>query len=119
MSEQSMSEQNNSSNVTREYKSNLPKVSMLYVLNLVFCFPIFFYPLLMLISASLKEAPEHLKTLIQVVDIVIWTYPVPLFILAWVFSLIWKRNPVLGKRVIVSAIIIELLLVIGLVILLI
>ncbi|RIY33263.1 hypothetical protein CJP74_02220 [Psittacicella melopsittaci] len=112
-----MSEQQNTQpELTREYQERLPKINMLHVLNLVFCFPIFFYPLLMLLSASLNEAPPGQELLVQVIDIVIWVYPLPLFILVWLFSRIWNHNQKLGFRVIVSAIIIELILCLGFVI---
>ncbi|RIY36167.1 DUF5389 family protein [Psittacicella gerlachiana] len=99
--------------LSREYRDKLPKINMLHVLNLVFCFPIFFYPLLMLLSASLNEAPQGQETLMRIVDISIWIYPLPIFILVWIFSAIWKKNQKLGFRVLISAIIIELILCLG------
>ncbi|RIY33498.1 hypothetical protein CKF54_02755 [Psittacicella hinzii] len=100
---------------SKEYRDRLPKINMLHVLNLVFCFPIFFYPLLMLLSASLNNPPPGQELLYHAVDITIWLYPLPLFALMWLFSVIWKRNQKLGFRVLVSAIIIEVLLCFGLI----
>lgn len=110
--------QNNQPSVnpnSKEYRNNLPKVSLLHVLNLVFCFPIFFYPLMMLFSASFKNPPPGYELIMNIIDVIIWIYPVPIFLLCWLFARIWRNNPDRGKKVLITAIIIELVLVYGLV----
>lgn len=99
-------------------RAPLPKVNMKHVLFLVFAFPIFFYPLTMLLSASIKEPEVGEEFLNQFVQVFLWMYPVVIFAVMWLLTKIWDRRPELGKKLTIAAIVGEYLSMVLLVILL-
>lgn len=87
----------------------LPRVNLKHVLLIVYVFPVTFYPLMMLLSAALSPAPgqEKLRDLVQ---LVLFTYPLFLLPTAYLFSVLYDKNPRFWRKGLVVVLVVEYIL---------